>query len=384
MSLQINGDRIREARVFRVLTITKLAEELGISKQMLSKCEHNKANLSMENFRKLIEILDFPMDFFTGTVKFRLKDEGTFYRSRLTATQAEKQPSETFKRATAVVRDFLEQYIEFPVLEELELPDDVSPEEAAIWVRNFWKLGDFPITDVLSLLEHHGLTVVSLDLGAKKVDARSGYMKINGRSYYIVLTNNDSNFYREQFTLAHELGHFVLHGDRLNPKDLDPSEYRNIEQEADTFASCFLMPKNAFEKDIRNIKVDELMNYVPLKTKWNVSIAAMIHRAKSLSLLNETQYVKLYKAISYKGWRKKEILDDEKESSKPRALNEAFRLVEEHTSITPANLASYINNIYGTYYPNEILSQILSIKLSEFSSNIIPLALKQKTENNLN
>ena len=384
MSLQINGDRIREARVFRGLTITKLAEELGISKQMLSKCEHNKANLSMENFRKLIEILDFPMDFFTGTVKFRLKDEGTFYRSRLTATQAEKQPSETFKRAPAVVRDFLEQYIEFPVLEELELPDDVSPEEAAIWVRNFWKLGDFPITDVLSLLEHHGLTVVSLDLGAKKVDARSGYMKINGRSYYIVLTNNDSNFYREQFTLAHELGHFVLHGDRLNPKDLDPSEYRNIEQEADTFASCFLMPKNAFEKDIRNIKVDELMNYVPLKTKWNVSIAAMIHRAKSLSLLNETQYVKLYKAISYKGWRKKEILDDEKESSKPRALNEAFRLVEEHTSITPANLASYINNIYGTYYPNEILSQILSIKLSEFSSNIIPLALKQKTENNLN
>ena len=68
MSLQINGDRIREARVFRGLTITKLAEELGISKQMLSKCEHNKANLSMENFRKLIEILDFPMDFFTGTV----------------------------------------------------------------------------------------------------------------------------------------------------------------------------------------------------------------------------------------------------------------------------------------------------------------------------
>ena len=351
---------------------------------MLSKCEHNKANLGIDNFKKLIEILDFPMDFFTGMAKFNFTDEGTFYRSRLTATQAEKQPSETYKRATAVVRDFLEQYIEFPSLENLNLPDDISPEEAAIWVRNSWKLGDFPITDVLSLLERHGLTVVSLTSNAKKVDARSGYIEINGRSYYVVLTNENSNFYREQFTLAHELGHFILHGNRLNPKDLDPSEYRNIEQEADTFASCFLMPKNAFEKDIFNIKVDDLTNYVPLKTKWNVSIAAMIHRAKSLSLLNETQYVKLYKAITYRGWRKKEIFDDDTESSKPRALNEAFRLVEEHTSITPANFASYINNIYGTYYPNKILSQILQINISEFSSNVVPLTLKHKIEDHSN
>lgn len=325
MSLQINGDRIREARVFRGLTITKLAEELGISKQMLSKCEHNKANLSLESFRKLVEILDFPMSFFTGTIKFKLEDEGTFYRRRLTAIQAEKKPSETYKRATAVVRDFLEQYVEFPVLEEIDLPDDISPEEAAIRVRNSWKLGDFPITDMLSLLERHGLTVVSLNFEAKDAAACSGYIQINGRGYYVVLTNNDGNFYREQFNLAHELGHFVLHGGHLNPKDLDLSEYRNIEQEADTFASYFLMPNSVFGKDIRNIKID-----------------------------------------------------DKTESSKPRALNEAFRLVEKHTSIAPANLASYINSIYGTYYPNEILSQILSIKLSEFSSGVVSLPLKFK------
>ena len=44
MSLKINGKRIREARIFNKMTMTELAENIGVTKQMISKYEHNQSN----------------------------------------------------------------------------------------------------------------------------------------------------------------------------------------------------------------------------------------------------------------------------------------------------------------------------------------------------
>ena len=43
MSLKINGKRIREARIFNKMTMTELAENIGVTKQMISKYEHNQS-----------------------------------------------------------------------------------------------------------------------------------------------------------------------------------------------------------------------------------------------------------------------------------------------------------------------------------------------------
>lgn len=53
MSLKINGSRVREARLFKGFTITELSKKIGVSKQMLSKYEHNKSNISIETLQKL-------------------------------------------------------------------------------------------------------------------------------------------------------------------------------------------------------------------------------------------------------------------------------------------------------------------------------------------
>ncbi|WP_254261211.1 helix-turn-helix domain-containing protein, partial [Lactobacillus helveticus] len=43
MSFALNGNRLREARQYRQLTITKLAEKVNVSKQMISKYERENA-----------------------------------------------------------------------------------------------------------------------------------------------------------------------------------------------------------------------------------------------------------------------------------------------------------------------------------------------------
>lgn len=374
MSLQINGKRLKEARLFNHLTMSALADQIGVSKQAISKYEHNKIEISSAVFQKIVQVLNFPLYFFTDFEKVPYQDDGTFYRSRLTATQSEKQPSKTYKKAAAYLRDYFENYIDFPELDtKLELEE--SPENAANELRRIWNLDDQPISDIVDLMERHGLIIVNVDFNSNKIDARSGYVEIGEKQYYIVLVNGKKqNFFRDQFTLAHELGHYAMHAKLYHPQeDLLGQDYRTIENEANQFASAFLMPKESFESDLTKNGFINIDTFINLKSKWNVSIAAMVHRAHDLQLIDDKEYIKLQKQISYRGWRTKEIMDDEKIMSKPKALNQAFELLEEHDVVHPKDLNDKLREMYGIVFPNEILSQILGIDLDKFRSSIVRL-----------
>ncbi len=68
-----------------------------------------------------------------------------------------------------------------------------------------------------------------------------------------IVVNNFRSIEDKRFTVAHELGHYFLHKNRLDnlvllrehKKDIEPSE-KDFEDEADFFAACILMPKQAF------------------------------------------------------------------------------------------------------------------------------------------
>ena len=381
MSLKINGKRIREARIFNKMTMTELAENIGVTKQMISKYEHNQSNISLESLQKIIRTLNFPMNFFLETDRVIYENKGTFYRSRLTSTQAEKQPSETYKKLAAMLRDYFEDYIDFPELDMLDNDclDNILPEQAAVELRNKWGLGSGPINSMVELMERHGIVVVNINLGSDKVDARSGYVKVDNKLYYIVLNIIDNtNFYREQFTLAHELGHYIMHANKVNPQDLSNDEYRAMENEANQFASAFLLPKDVFENCKVQRNYGNLLEYIPLKQKWNVSIAAIVMRAFELRVINLDQFKKLQKSISYRGWRKKEIGDEFKQITFPTLLHDAFRLLEEHSEVKARDLAYKLNEKYGYYYPNKLIAETLNIRLDEFRGETIPLAIKKK------
>lgn len=93
-----------------------------------------------------------------------------------------------------------------------------------------------------------------------------------------------------------------MHAKIYHPQeDLLGQDYRNVENEANQFASAFLMPKDSFTADLTKESFIDLDTFIDLKSKWNVSIAAMVHRAHDLELINDKEYVKLQKQISYRG-----------------------------------------------------------------------------------
>jgi Zn-dependent peptidase ImmA (M78 family)/transcriptional regulator with XRE-family HTH domain len=364
-----NGSRLKEARLYNKLTITELAEKLNVTKQMISKYESGKSDPSFEKSLQLIDVLGYPREFFYTTDKYLIDNEGTFFRSRLTATQKSKEPASIALKYSVIVRDFLEQYIDFPVLHNREIYEDKdNPEEIALSIRKSMNLGLGPIHDLIEVAELMGFTVINMDYQEDKVDAFSSMNSINGNSYFVITTGDSGSFYRQQFSIAHEIGHWVLH-QNINPQELDKDEYKIMEDEANKIASIFLLPKETFGEELKSKIVDEIDTYYNLKRKWNVSMAAMIKRARDLNIISVEQEAKLYKQMHYRKWRNPEPFDIETKATVPVAFKQSLELLIDENILQGHEIPLKIAEQYNLYLTPKMLAMICGVESALFMDN---------------
>jgi len=358
-----NGKRLKEARLYNKMTITKLGEELGVKKQMISKYENGQSEPSYEKSLSLFDILGYPREFFYSEENFNFNSQGTFFRSRLTATQKSKQPAEYLLKYAIIVRDFLDNYVEFPSLVDIE-GDDEDIEGTAKEIRDLLDLEENPINDVIEVAELLGITAVKFNYDEMKVDAFSSMSEINEKEYFVIVTGNTRSFFRQQFSLSHEIGHWLLHRD-INPQELDKDEYKDMEKQANNFASAFLLPKESFTADFKKLPVN-LENLLKLKQKWNVSMAAIIERSKQLNLISQDTRNKLYRQINYRGWRNPEPFDTETPTTEPLAINQAMELLIDEKIMTGFEIKSQIIEQYNLYITQKMLAEVCNVDESIF------------------
>jgi len=123
----------------------------------------------------------------------------------------------------------------------------------------------------------------------------------------IVLNKSKGTAVRWRFSLAHELGHLILHR-KVSVTDFDIRS-DNLEDEANLFAEYFLMPKEGFVNSMMSPKAPKLEHFVSLKKEWGVSIAAMVYHSNKIGIINNRRANTLQKRMSKHGWRKNEPLD---------------------------------------------------------------------------
>jgi len=144
------------------------------------------------------------------------------------------------------------------------------------------------------MLEDHGVIVIRLSLASARIDAFS--VAFADRPV-VVLASDKSDRGRSRFDAAHELGHLVMHGS-------DIWGMTEVEQEAHRFASAFLMPRDQIYVELPT-RVDWPALF-ELKRRWQVSLAALLMRARSLGRLSESVYLSAIKTASARGWRRTE------------------------------------------------------------------------------
>lgn len=277
--MEANRHMIVLAREAAGMTQNSLAHAVGVSQAYLSKIEHGLEDAPENLILSLASECDVPPEFLIQTDQ--VLGEGLvdfFHRKRLTLPAKPLKKAQAQANITRLEVSRLLQSIdltEVSTIPELPPNSSMSPIEASEFARSAWRIPSGPIPNLLSLIEKAGIAVLMIDLGHNKLSAIS-MPSLNGR--HVILLNSNQSGSNQRFSLAHELGHLVMHNGV-------PSN--DIEREADEFAASFLMPQKDIDVDLKSLRFKDLGS---LKKIWRVSYAALIRRAKDLNYLTERQY----------------------------------------------------------------------------------------------
>lgn len=361
------GERLKNARLYRGLTLTELANKTGISKQSISQYESG----SKPDIQKLLIIareLGFPSEFFLQDDSCKTATEVTYFRSLSTATKMSRKSQSIKLEYVAKMFEILAQYVSFPPLNlpnisftdnddefdcdgQKAMLDEI--ENIASKVREHWGLGLSPIDNLQLTLEKNGIIVTGFDTTDSKIDAFSQRTIIDsGDVFFIAVDQGEKPKGRVFFDMAHELGHILLHPWSENLELISKEDFRTLERQANMFASALLLPRESFIQEVQAYPTD-LNYYIYLKKRWNCSIQAMIYRAHQLGVISDNQYQYMMRQVSKKGWRIKEPEDT------PYYLNEnifqgAIDVLFEAGYLTPNTLLRLFKKFGVTLYAEDI------------------------------
>ncbi len=331
------GARLKEAREARGLTATALAEILDVSRQAISQYENEQQSPRPEVMARMEQVLNLPLAFFYRPVpQGKPEARRIFYRSMNSATKLARLRVERRYEWLTEIAAYLRQYVNFPPVRypRFEVPRDPRElswedvEDFAAMTRQFWGLGDGPISNVVWLLENKGAVVARGMVEADELDAFSEWheWQTKANTPYIFLGADKESGPRSRYDAAHELGHLIMHRD-IDPKHIgNKSTFKVIENQAHRFAGAFLLPALAFSNDFSIANLDA---FWALKPKWKVSVAMMVHRSEDLGLVEKGQARRLWINRTRRGWRLKEPLDDELPIERPRLLKRGFSMIVE-------------------------------------------------------
>lgn len=168
-------------------------------------------------------------------------------------------------------------------------------------------------TNALELLKSCGVmdVPVPLDIVAHRLELNveyaslgddvSGLLVLDNSNATIGVNKNHPNA-RQRFTIAHEIGHYVLH---RNASELfidtkysavfrdskSSSGEDRMEIQANMFAAALLMPRTLLEEMIQSEEIDLGDDYAlaSLAEKFGVSLQALAYRLSSLEFFDRRQ-----------------------------------------------------------------------------------------------
>jgi Zn-dependent peptidase ImmA (M78 family)/transcriptional regulator with XRE-family HTH domain len=368
----IHGERVRQAREFRGLTQTQLGSRVGIEQSSVALIESGQRQPSQEVLEGIALQTGFPPAFFRLGPPPQFSVGSLLFRSQRSTAAWQRNQAQRY--GEIVYESSLRMAARVITTNPLRLPKldpGTPPEHAATLTRA--SLGLAPhrsVPHLINLIERSGVLVLALPIHLPKRDAFSLWTDSQPITPLIALSQGVPGD-RLRFSVAHELGHLVIHSALRGSTEV-------IEREADRFASEFLMPESGVAPDLHPPVT--LSRLAELKPRWGVSIQALAMRARSLGLISESQRAYLFRQISARGWRQREPVELVPE--KPRAYRKMAELLYgnppdvrrlAYESSLPVSLVEEIVEAHASLNEQPIRSQ-------PEPSNIVKFRLKAEAD----
>lgn len=306
-----NPDMVTLAREARGYTQSELALKVSISQAKLSKLESGVAVLDEEIVGRLASALAYPADFFYSRDQIHGPAASDFFhrrRRQVAARHIARIHAGANIRCMHLNR----------LLRSVDLPEERIPRldpnefgsvsEVARAVRSAWGLPRGPIKNLIQTVEDAGGIVSYCNFSTMQVDEVSIWPPDMPPVFFL---NGEFPGDRVRLTLAHALGHVVMHS--------APSP--EMEDEANEFAAEFLMPSADIRASFSRVNLKSLAD---LKPYWRVSMAALLRRARDLGRVTERQYRYLWVQMGKAGYRRREPAELDVAREQPGLLAEVF------------------------------------------------------------
>lgn len=346
------GERLRLARVAQGLTLDELGGRVGATRQYLNQLEQSTKLPSEQMAAALAAAVGVTPRFFDLPSKGNVRPEQCHFRKQRTTPMS--VVSQVIARGTLLDTfiGLLDRELNLPSVSFPDIPIKTVAEieAAAEETRCVWKLGSGPISSMMRVVENAGAVVSFFSGVSERVDALS----IDRPRPMIIRSEAKPAAVRLRFDLAHECGHLVMH------KGVETGD-KATEDQANRFASAFLLPRSSFIHEFPRGRVLNWHSIFSMKLRWKVSAAAIIRRAYDLNVISADQYRTGYIHLSKTGQKKIERHDDAIPTEEPELLRSAMSALELTYPGAIRRLASeaglddsMFSNVSGLILPKDV------------------------------
>ncbi len=329
MERAFNSDMLRLARELCGWTQSRLSSESGVTQAYISLLEHGQKVASDKKVDALSQSLGVPASFFYQSERY----DGfglslVFHRKRASAriSHLRRLQAEVNLRRIHCAR--LLRGIEVVVPNDFVSMDideyDGDAERIAQFVRINWKLPLGPIHNLVKVIENAGGIVFRFPFGTRDIDAIGQWPNDAPPLFFV---NASAPADRTRFSLAHELGHVVMH----------TMASETMEAEANRFASEFLMPRHEITSQLVAITIKKAY---ALKPFWRVAMQALVRRARDVGSIDSGTYSRLFRRISSLGMRTREQTVISSEA--PQLVDRLMDEFQESNEFTDSQMAAIL------------------------------------------
>jgi Zn-dependent peptidase ImmA (M78 family)/transcriptional regulator with XRE-family HTH domain len=286
------------ARQYRERSQSEVARAAGLTQGHYSRIENGllPEGPSEDSVARIAKALSFPPAFYyqpEKAVGLPLSVHPFHRKKQSVGERVLKRVHAELNFRLIHLRKFLEsietkQVLPLPLI---DVDEGGGPREIARKIRAAWMIPPGPVENLTDLAERAGIIVIWCEFGAA-IDGVT--MMVPGMPPCVFL-NRSTPADRMRASLAHELGHVIMH--RV-PTD-------SIEDEAYTFAAELLVPEREFRRDLIGGRIT-LERLARLKAKWRVSMQFLLYQAGQLDCIKPHQSQYLWKQISRLGWKTRE------------------------------------------------------------------------------
>lgn len=306
-------ERIRRLRLLRRWDQATLADRAGTNPTAISMIETGRMSPTTEHVEGIARALGYSVEAITRNLNLSPTTR-PWLRAYADASRREAD-ARTAGVTTAV--EFIRR-LELRPLPDLipDFPGDLDDvdelESAAAELRLISGLdSDAVVPNMIRAAERLGCIVLPL---SSEMGRHMGMSVRSDDLPVVCVAAHGIPGDRQRFTVAHELGHLVLHSDAGPPRDA--AEASRMERQANVFAAAFLGPGDALIETLNeNGGRVTLRTLAAVKAVWGISIKGLVGRFKALGVIDEHQAESLYKQISARRWSKSEPVEVPLESA---------------------------------------------------------------------